>query len=64
MATLSDPPSEELERRIESLARRSLEDSLEDLRALVSCGYRESVAEAREDRRAGRVRRLDELEDG
>lgn len=64
MSTLSDLTTEELERLIESVVRRTLEDYLEDLQAVASPDYRESVAEAREDYRAGRVTRLDELEDG
>lgn len=40
---------------------RILEDWLEDLQALSSPAFITSIAEAREDRRAGRVVSLEEL---
>jgi hypothetical protein len=64
MAALTELTTEELERLIESVVRRTMDDYLEDLQALASPGYRASIAEAREDYRAGRVERLEDLEDG
>lgn len=64
MAAIKDLTADEFERLIEGVVRRTLEGYLEDLEALASRPYLSSVAEAREDYRAGRVERLDDLEDG
>ena len=61
MSAVKDLPLEELERLIERVVRRTLEEYLEDLEALASPDYLDSVREAREDYRAGRVGKLREL---
>lgn len=63
MTAITDLTVEELERLIEGIVRRSIEESLEDLEALASRHYLSSIAEAREDYRADRVTPLDDLED-
>ena len=58
MSVVKDLPVEDLERLIERVVRRTLDEYLEDLEALASPEYLASVREAREDYRAGRVTKL------
>ena len=55
MDSVEDLSVEELECLIEATVRRTLEDFLEERKALVSRRYLDSIEEAREDYRAGRT---------
>lgn len=55
---VSDLTTEELERLVEATVRRTLEDYLENLEALSSDSYIESIREARQDYERGDVRTL------
>lgn len=62
---VKDMTVDELREIIQVTVRGTLEDELEDLRAVSSPSYLRSIEEAREDARAGRVVSLEELlEDG
>ena len=63
MSAVKDLPVKELEQLIERVVRRTLEEYLEDSEALASPDYLDSVREAREDYRAGRVRKLREFQE-
>jgi hypothetical protein len=52
---------EELERVIEAVARRTLEEHIEDRDALASRPYLDSIQEARDDYRAGETTSLRDL---
>src|SRR6202035_925689 len=53
--SVKDLSVDELRAMIEDTVRRTMEDYLEDLQALSSPTYVDSIAEAREDYRAGRT---------
>lgn len=53
MTAVKDLSVQELERVIESVVRRTIEDYLEDLEGPASRRYLDSIAEAREQYRAG-----------
>ena len=59
--TVRDLTVDQLRAVITETVTRALEDRLEDLQALSSPTFKASIAEAREDRRAGRVISLEEL---
>ena len=61
MTAVKDLSVAELERVIESVVRRTLEDYLEDREALASRPYVDSIQEAREDYRAGKTTPLRDL---
>jgi PHD/YefM family antitoxin component YafN of YafNO toxin-antitoxin module len=61
---VADLSVEELQAVIRSTVEEVIEDRLEDLQALSSTAYLRSVAEAREDYKAGRVVSLDEIMNG
>jgi PHD/YefM family antitoxin component YafN of YafNO toxin-antitoxin module len=62
MATsVKDLSVDELRSMIEDTVRRTMEDYLEDLQALSSPAYVQSITEAREDFRAGRTVSLEEV---
>ena len=60
---VSDLTVEELEQLVEKTVRRTIQDYLEDLEALGSPKYLDSIREAREDYEAGEVTRLADLRD-
>ena len=60
---VSDLTVEELEQLVEKTVRRTIQDYLEDLEALGSPEYLDSIREAREDYEAGDVTRLADLRD-
>lgn len=62
MGAVKDLPVEELERLIERVVRRTLDEYREDLEALASPDYLASIREAREDYEAGRVVELPDSE--
>ena len=62
MGAVKDLPVEELERLIERVVRRTLDEYREDLAALASREYLASIREAREDYQAGRVTKLPDKE--
>ena len=65
MATyVRDMSSDDLREMIEDTVRRTLENYLEDLQALSSSSYLDSIAEAREDNRQGRTVPLEDLMNG
>ncbi len=61
---IKDLSVDELREVIQSTVRQTLEDYLEDFRALDSPSFVRSIAEAREDYKAGRTIPLDDLMDG
>jgi hypothetical protein len=61
MTAVKDLSVEELERVIETVVRRTLEDVLEDREALASGTYIDSIREAREEYRAGETTSLRDL---
>jgi hypothetical protein len=63
MSRVSDLTTDELEQLVETTVRRTLEDCLESIEALSSGAYLESIREAREDHKSGRVMRLSDLPD-
>jgi len=60
---VSDLTTEELERIVENTVRRTIEDYLEDLKALGSSTYLDSIREAREEVQRGDITTLAELHD-
>ena len=60
---VSDLTTDELEQLVETTVRRTLEDCIETIEALRSDGYLESIREAREDHKTGRVVKLSDLQD-
>ena len=60
---VSDLTTEELERLVETTVRRTIEECLETLQALSSQKYLESIREARDDYKSGRVTKLSDLPD-
>jgi hypothetical protein len=65
MATyVKDMSSDDLRVMIEDVVRATLENYIEDLQALASPAYLDSIAEAREDYRQGKTVSLEDLLDG
>ena len=64
MAAVKDLSVEELEKVIETVVRRTIEDYLEDREALSSRNYLDSIAEARDEYRAGETTPLRDLRGG
>ena len=65
MATrVKDMSVEDLREMIQDTVRETLEDYIEDLKALGSQPYLESIAQAREEYRAGQAVPLESLLDG
>lgn len=64
MTAVKDLSVEELERVIETVARRTIEDFLEDREALASRPYLDSIEEAREEYRSGETTPLRDLRGG
>ena len=60
-ATVSQLSPEDFKRLIRETVQEAVEDAIEDLVGLSSAAYLESIREAREDARAGRVVSLDDL---
>ncbi|HYX24660.1 MAG TPA: hypothetical protein VFC23_10950 [Thermoanaerobaculia bacterium] len=61
---VKDMSKDDLREMIEDTVRRALENYIEDLQALSSAAYLESIVEAREDARQGRTIPLEDLLDG
>ena len=61
---MKDLSAEELERLIETVVRRTIEEYLEDLEALTSRRYLDSIEEARAEYRAGETTPLRDLRGG
>ncbi len=64
VTAVKDLSVEELERVIETVVRRTLEDYLEDREALSSPTYLDSIAEAREEYQAGDATPLRDIRGG
>lgn len=62
--TVSQLSPEDLKRLIRETVKEAIEEAVEDLVGLSSAGYLESIREAREDARAGRVVALEDLAGG
>ena len=59
--TLKDLPVYELKKLITITVRAAMEDFLEDMQALSSPEYLNSIKKAREDYKRGRVKRFEEV---
>jgi lipoate-protein ligase A len=59
---LKDLTVEEFKALISDTIKESMEDLIEDLAALSSKEYLNSIKEAREDYRHGRVKRIEEID--
>jgi hypothetical protein len=65
MAThVKDMSTDDLREMIEDTVRQTLENYLEDVQALSSSAYLDSIAEAREDHRQGRTVSLEDFMNG
>jgi len=62
-AKVKDLTVDELRKLVSKAVRESLEDLAEDIAALTSEKYLESIEDAREDYKKGRVKHLDEIMD-
>jgi hypothetical protein len=60
---VADLTTGELERLIETIVRRTIEDRVETLEALSSTAYLESIRAARRDYQGGAVTNLGDLRD-
>jgi len=63
MQRVADLTTGELERLVETTVRRTIEDYLENLEALSSESYLESIREARQDYQTGALTNLADLPD-
>lgn len=63
-AYVKDMSVDDLREMIEETVRRTLENYVEDLQALSSASYTDSIQEAREDYRHGRTIPIEDLLNG